>query len=105
MNIPKLFTGKYTINENDMNTNINFINHLGKEYPLIQINYIKKYEWQQDNELRNSMQLITENQDYVIAGKVLDYSDSLDDKERESYLQMRSSVQILSNVIKERLYK
>ena len=50
------------------------------------------------------MQLITENQYYVIAGRVLDYSENLKGKEKEDYLQMREDVLILSNITKERSF-
>lgn len=106
INFPKTFRGKYSINisKDGLETDINFINHLGKEYPLIKVSYIKKYEWQKDNELRKDMQIIAETQDNVIAGKLMDYSDSLDEKDKEIYLRMRTDASILSNIIKERIY-
>ena len=77
---------------------------MGKEYPLIEIKYIRKYDWQQNAKIRDEMQLITENQYYVIAGRVLDYSENLKGKEKEDYLQMREDVLILSNITKERSF-
>ena len=104
INIPSSFKGKYTINEpkDSLDININFTDSLGKEYPLIEIKYIRKYDWQQNAKIRDEMQLITENQYYVIAGRVLDYSENLKGKEKEDYLQMREDVLILSNITKER---
>ena len=106
INIPSSFKGKYTINEpkDSLDININFTDSLGKEYPLIEIKYIRKYDWQQNAKIRDEMQLITENQYYVIAGRVLDYSENLKGKEKEDYLQMREDVLILSNITKERSF-
>ena len=106
INIPSSFRGKYTINEpkDSLDININFTDSLGKEYPLIEIKYIRKYDWQQNAKIRDEMQLITENQYYVIAGRVLDYSENLKGKEKEDYLQMREDVLILSNITKERSF-
>lgn len=105
-NIPNSFKGKYTINisKDGFETNVNFINNLGKEYPLIKLSYIKRYEWQKNNALRNDMQVITETQDNIIAGKILDYSDTLDGQDKIDYMNMRSDALILSNIIKEKIY-
>jgi hypothetical protein len=46
--------------------------------------------------------MITENQYYVVAGRVLDYSQNLKGVEKEDYLRMRSDALILSNITKER---
>ena len=94
----------YSINipKDSLDTNINFIDSSGKEYPLIEIKYIRKYDWQQNSQIRDEMQMITENQYYVVAGRVLDYSQNLKGKEKEDYLRMRSDALILSNITKER---
>ena len=104
INIPASFKGKYTISEpkDSLDININFIDSSGKEYPLIEIKYIRKYDWQQNSQIRDEMQMITENQYYVVAGRVLDYSQNLKGKEKEDYLRMRSDALILSNITKER---
>ena len=71
-------------------------------YRFIEIKYIRKYDWQQNSQIRDEMQMITENQYYVVAGRVLDYSQNLKGKEKEDYLRMRSDALILSNITKER---
>ena len=104
INIPSSFKGKYTISEpkDSLDININFIDSSGKEYPLIEIKYIRKYDWQQNSQIREEMQMITENQYYVVAGRVSDYSQNLKGVEKEDYLRMRSDALILSNITKER---
>ena len=52
--------------------------------------------------MREDMQIIKEDQNYVIAGQVFDLSESLEDTEKETYLKMRSDILVLSNIIKEK---
>lgn len=104
INFPLSFKGKYTLYTSDDSTdiNINYLTNQGKEYLLAKLNYIKKFDWQKDSKMREDMQIIKEDQNYVIAGQVFDFSENLEDTEKETYLKMRSDILVLSNIIKEK---
>nr|WP_308593353.1 hypothetical protein [uncultured Criibacterium sp.] len=103
--IPKSFRGKYKINYkwDEGYISFKYIDSKGIEYPLVKLSYMRKYDYIKKKEKDETMQLLIEGQEYVIVGNVLDNGSVLTGQDHVNYINMRSDVLILSNLVKENL--
>lgn len=106
-NIPKSFSGKYKVSYSDSeNTNeniiyINYVDSKGREYPFINLSYMRKYDYILKKDSDYTLQLIIDGQDYVLVGNLIDSNNLLKGEDSINYMTMKSDALILSNLVKE----
>lgn len=102
INFPKSYKGNYIINVSDNynETKVNFLDKYSKDYPLITVKRMEKFNYNRDEKIKENSYYITENDEHVIFAYLEnDISNMLLKDDLEKYRQMRTDSKNLEVII------
>lgn len=97
-NVPQNFIYKYDIKSSEENKGFicNYHTPSKESWPLFEIFFIEKELLEGE---KSEIQLLGETEDQMVVGRVLDYSDQLEDSQKLNYLEMRKQILDLSKYV------